>query len=165
MVTLDLNGPTDLHGLLETRAGPLFFVVIANGKLEKNLLDRWLASVQVGVNLDAGNSSCLLSDNEDIGETGERLDEQLAALTDETLVTPIRVLWLPAPEQSRWQPLLGTMHRPGAIRQYLALRSSNDSKTLSRPFAYRRASCCAPGNCGSHPSDLFYRALRADHLC
>ena len=124
MVALELDGPTDLHGLLEAESRPLFFVVISNSELELGLLRRWVCSVRPDIDLENDRVGFVVGDRNGPPADGDRLDRLLDGIADETLVVPLRVLWLPSAEHSRWHRLLGSMHRPGALRQYLALRFS-----------------------------------------
>ena len=117
----------DLHAYLETADGPLLLLADCRGKIEAQVMERWLQGQirGAGNDLKAQIVSLDLAGN---AGAAALLEHRTRELTDETLVIPLRVLWLPAKKHGHHlrDLLLGNPHNPGWLKQKLILHFTPD---------------------------------------
>jgi len=119
--------PHDLHSLLEQASQPVLLLADCQGKSEEQVMQRWLQG-QVrgaGINLQTQLLSLDLSGN---AGAAALLEHRTRDLPDDTLVIPLRILWLPAKDHgNRLRDLLGgNPHNPGWLKQKLILHFNPD---------------------------------------
>jgi glycerol-3-phosphate O-acyltransferase len=115
----------DLHGLLQQTAQRALLLADCRTGSEAEVLARWLQGNLRGTAVENVPQRILLDMSD--STAADSLDRQLADLPDDTLVIPLRVLWLPAGEQRRLRDvLLGNPHNPGSLVQKLILNFSPD---------------------------------------
>lgn len=112
----------DLHTLLEEVGQPVLFLADCRSSTEEQVLERWLEGNLRGTPTHAVGHRISL-DMSTIGKPDTAtVDRELAGMPDDTLVVPLRVLWLPAIGHRRLRDIvLGNPHNPGWLLQKLIL--------------------------------------------
>ncbi|MEH6592303.1 MAG: 1-acyl-sn-glycerol-3-phosphate acyltransferase [Halioglobus sp.] len=92
---------------------------------ECDVMDRWLQGNVRGTGVNPETQQLTL-DLSQLASAGT-LERHLESLDDQTLILPMRVLWLPAAGQQRLRDLLlGNPHNPGWLQQKLILNFNPD---------------------------------------
>ncbi len=119
--------PHDLHGYLEKVDRPVLLLADCRGNIEKQVMERWLqGQARVpGVELQTQTVTVDLAGQ---AAAAALLEHRARDLPDDTLVIPLRVLWLPAKDHSHRlrDLLLGNPHNPGWLKQKLILHFTPD---------------------------------------
>jgi glycerol-3-phosphate O-acyltransferase len=119
------SDPHNLHLLLEQADRPVLLLSDCRSNTERQVLDRWLQGNVRGTGIDPVSRQLSL----DLSQltSANSLEQRLAELDDETLVIPLRVLWLPTEGHRRCRDLLlGNPHNPGWVQQKLILQFMPD---------------------------------------
>ena len=127
MTTQATNDAHDLHAYLEQIEQPVLLLADCRGSNEGQIIDRWLQGNVRGTGVNPANQQLTVDLSEDIKTNGELLERKLSDLPDNTLIIPLRVLWLPAEGPRRLRDLfLGNPHKPGWLLQKLILHFTPD---------------------------------------
>lgn len=117
------NEAHDLHQFLETLGQPVLLLADNRSNTEKTVLDRWLEGSLRGTGVNAGQDLHSLDMLRPTPEAVAALERKLDELPDNTLIIPLRVLWLPAEgHRGLLKLLLSDPHNPGWLQQKLILR-------------------------------------------
>lgn len=113
------------HPLLQQAGNSALLLTDCRSSVEREVMDRWLqgSARGTGVNPQTQQLSLDLSQHASTRTLQERLD----SLDDQTLIVPVRVLWLPTSGPQRLRHLLfGNPHNPGWLQQKLILHFNPD---------------------------------------
>ena len=119
--------PHDLHGYLEKVDRPLLLLADCRGKTESQVMERWLEGQARGAGIDLQTQRVTFDLSGNAGAPA-LLEHRTRDLPDDTLVIPLRVLWLPAKDHGHRlrDLLLGNPHNPGWLKQKLILHFTPD---------------------------------------
>jgi glycerol-3-phosphate O-acyltransferase len=119
--------PHDLHGYLEKVEQPLLLLADCHGKIESQVMERWLEGQARGAGIDLQTQRVTFDLSGNAGAPA-LLEHRTRDLPDDTLVIPLRVLWLPAKDHGHRlrDLLLGNPHNPGWLKQKLILHFTPD---------------------------------------
>ena len=119
--------PHDLHAYLERVDQPVLLLADCRGKTEEQVMARWLLGQARGSSVDLRTGKINLDLTGDAGAAA-LLEHRTRDLPDNTLVIPLRVLWLPSKDHSHRlrDLLLGNPHNPGWLKQKLILHFTPD---------------------------------------
>ena len=119
--------PHDLHGFLEKVDRPVLLLADCRSNAERQVMERWLQGQARLPGIDPQAQSIML-DLAGGATTAALLEHRARDLPDDTLVVPLRVLWLPARDHSHRlrDLLLGNPHNPGWLKQKLILHFTPD---------------------------------------
>ena len=119
--------PHDLHNCLEQVEQPVFLLADCRSTAEGQVLERWLQGNARGSNIDLATQHISLDLSGDAAG-GAILENKIRGLSDDTLIIPLRVLWLPAEDHGhRLRDLfVGNPHNPGWLLQKLILHFAPD---------------------------------------
>lgn len=115
----------EFHSLLQQAGNSALLLTDCRSSVEREVMDRWLqgSARGTGVNPQTQQLSLDLSKHTSTRALQERLD----SLDDQTLIVPVRVLWLPTSGPQRLRHLLlGNPHNPGWLQQKLILHFNPD---------------------------------------
>ena len=117
----------DLHAYLEKIDRPLLLLADCRGRVEEQVMERWLQGQVRGAGRDIKAQQITLDLSGNAGAAA-LLEHRTRDLPDETLVIPLRVLWLPAKDHAhRLRDLfLGNPHNPGWLKQKFILHFTPD---------------------------------------
>ena len=117
------NNAHNLHQFLESVDQPVLLLADSRSKTEAIVLQRWLEGSLRGTAVNASQHLYSLNMLQPDAEALAALERKLEGLADETLVIPLRILWLPAQEQPGLLKLLfSDPHNPGWLQQQMILR-------------------------------------------
>jgi len=127
MTTPAAPHPHDLHAYLEQVTQPVFLLGDCRSKTEGQVMERWLQGHVRGADIDLSRHYIALNLS-DAANNGASLEYRLRALPDDTLVIPLRVLWLPGEKHGRRlrDLILGNPHNPGWLLQKWTLHFTPD---------------------------------------
>ena len=119
--------PHDLHAYLDKAEQPVFLLGDCRGKTEEQVMQRWLQGNVRGAGIDLERQLLALNLS-DMLDSGAILERRLRALPDDTLIVPLRVLWLPDEAHGRRlrDLVLGNPHNPGWLLQKWTLQFAPD---------------------------------------
>ena len=117
----------DLHAYLEKIDRPLLLLADCRGRVEEQVMERWLQGQVRGAGRDIKAQQITLDLSGNAGAAA-LLEHRTRDLPDETLVIPLRVLWLPARDHGHRlrDLLLGNPHNPGWLKQKFILHFTPD---------------------------------------
>jgi glycerol-3-phosphate O-acyltransferase len=117
------NNAHNLHQFLEQVEQPVLLLSDSRSSTEALVLERWLEGSLRGTGVNAGQHQHSLDMLQPGPEAIAALETRLDELPGDTLIIPLRVLWLPAEGQrGLLKLLLSDPHNPGWLQQKLILR-------------------------------------------
>ena len=117
----------DLHAYLEQIEQPVLLLADCRGNNERQVIERWLQGNARGTGVNPGSQQLTVDLSQDTKASSELLERKLGGLPENTVIIPLRVLWLPAEGQRRLRDLfLGNPHNPGWLLQKLILHFTPD---------------------------------------
>ncbi|MFK8049481.1 MAG: 1-acyl-sn-glycerol-3-phosphate acyltransferase [Halioglobus sp.] len=119
------HSPDDLHLQLERAGQSALLLTDCRSSTERDVMDRWLEGNVRGTDVNPRTQQITLDLS--LPKSADSLEQHLDGLDDQTLILPMRVLWLPAAGQQRLRYLLlGNPHNPGWLQQKLILNFNPD---------------------------------------
>jgi glycerol-3-phosphate O-acyltransferase len=118
----------ELHTYLEQIEQPVFLLADCRSKTEGQVVQRWLQGNVRGSGIDLSTQLTTLDMSRDNAHGTAILSHRVRELPDNTLVIPLRVLWLPGEHHGRRlrDLILGNPHNPGWLMQKLILQFTPD---------------------------------------
>ncbi len=115
----------ELQQQLEKAGQAALLLTDCRGAIERDVMDRWLEGSIRGTGVDPRAQQLTVDLSQPT--SASILEQRLDGLDDQTLILPLRVLWLPAAGQRRlMELLLGNPHNPGWLQQKLILNFNPD---------------------------------------
>ena len=122
------TNPHELHTYLEQIEQPVFLLADCRSKTEGQVVQRWLQGNVRGSGINLSTQFTTLDMSRDNAHGTAILSHRVRELPDNTLVIPLRVLWLPGEHHGRRlrDLILGNPHNPGWLMQKLILHFTPD---------------------------------------
>jgi len=112
----------DLHAYLDTLEQAVFFLGDCKSALELDVIQRWLHANLRESDSNLSDISHFMNLGQTDAQSASELDRKLSQLGSDTLIIPLRVLWLPGEtHRLNYLPFVNP-HNPGRLMQSLILR-------------------------------------------